>query len=73
MATSLAPGSVAHDLGLADTEGISYILSPDGRQVMSSTKVGGADRTDALTDLGTFVSTTLTTATDDWSWQRTAQ
>lgn len=73
MVVGLAPGSTPRDLGLTDTEGISYILSPDGRQVMSSTKVGAHERTFSVTDLVTLETTTLTLAGDDWSWQRTAQ
>lgn len=73
MLADLAPGSPARDLGLKDTEGIRFILSPDGRQVISSTKVGGNDRVIAATDLDTLHTVAIPGATDDWSWQRTAQ
>ncbi|MFL5642909.1 MAG: TolB family protein [Chloroflexota bacterium] len=72
MVADLAPGSHARDLGLKDTEGIGFIVSPDGREVISSTKFGGNDRVIAATDLETLQTVPIPGASDDWSWQRTA-
>src|SRR3954452_14315477 len=73
MVADLVPGSQPRDLGLKDTEGIGFIVSPDGRKVISSTKFGGKDRVIAATDLETLQTTAIPGATDDWSWQRTAK
>jgi hypothetical protein len=72
MVVDLSPGARPRDLALKDTEGIGYMISPDGREVISTTKYGGADRTISMTDLDTLTTTVIPGATDDWSWQRTA-
>ena len=59
MVAGLAPGSTARDLGLKDTEALGYVLSPDGRQVIASTKVGGNDRQISVTDLETLHTTVI--------------
>ena len=73
LVADLASGSNARDLGLRDNTGISYIVSPDGSKVISSTKFGGLDRTISITDLTTLAPSVVQGVQDDWTWQRTAQ
>jgi Tol biopolymer transport system component len=72
LVADLASGSNVRDLGMRDNTGISYIVSPDGSKVISSTSFGTADRTISMTDLATLASSVVQGVQDDWSWQRTA-
>lgn len=73
LVADFASGSTPHDLGLFDNTGISYIVSPDGSKVISSTNFGSTERVISMTDLATLASSTVAGVQDDWSWQRTAQ
>jgi Tol biopolymer transport system component len=73
LVADLAAGSQLHDLGLVDNTGISYVVSPDGGKVISSTNFGNVDRTTSMTDLTTLASSVVQGVQDDWSWQRTAE
>ncbi len=72
LVADLASGSTVRDLGLRDNTGISYIVSPDGSKVISSTQFGSVGRTMSMTDLTTLASSVVEGVQDDWSWQRTA-
>ena len=70
----LSAGSAARDLGVSGTDYISYLLSPDGRQVIVSVPTATEGQTSHTEiDLATLKATPLTNTGDDIVWQRTAQ
>ncbi len=69
----LAAGSAARDLGVLGSDYVSYLISPDGGQVVLAVPTAASDKpTYSVVDLATLAATPLNSASGDIVWQRTA-